>query len=176
MDKNKKPPRRKNTVPTVIADKPEPSYGAKKDEPLILKILAEIELGMNINKACMLHDLDDSSWRRWRTCKDLQEDGYTDLGIEKSIDDRRCWKCTGCALQKRCDTARLRYIKVHHEKVATATIKGEDVWTASAWLLERTEPDTYANKTKQEITHNLNAGNNNAQKLVAAIIGGAKTK
>ena len=159
--------------PTVVVEPFLASYDNKKDESRIVKILGEISKGINVEKSCILHDLDESSWRRWRMCQNLKPEGVNDVGIELSKDDRRCWKCTGCLLQKRADKARLEYVKRHHEKVADATIKGEDVWTASAWLLERTEPETYANRTKQEITHTLNAGGNNAQKLVNAVIGAA---
>lgn len=169
----KRPPRKVPMKVVTIVLSPKMPGETKRSEALIVKILEEITYGLNINTACVLHDLDDKSWRRWRKCENLSEDMFTDDGLERSEDDRRCWSCQNCLLQKRCDKARLEFIKVHHGKVATATIKGEDVWTANAWLLERTNPTEYGSKTKQEITHTLNAGNSNAQKLVAAIIAAA---
>ena len=177
----KVPPKTRKIVETsavaVVEVVSKPDFGRKRTKIVIEAILIEIQGGLNPERACLLHGISTGSWRNWRACTNLSEARFDEHGMELTKDDRRCWDCSGCVLQARADKARRRYIKTHHKAIAEAVLEdGTPDWRARAFLLERTVPEEYGNKVTQELNHSLNAGTDNAQKLVGAIIGAAASK
>ena len=136
----------------------------KRSSELEKKIIKRIGEGASFSDAPRLEGIDESSFRRWRKCKNAQGEEDTTLR------DRRCWDCANCALQKRCDEAESRF---KQECVQTIYKAGAKNWKARAWLLERRYRDEYGTKTTVE-----NSGeviySDPSRELVNRIVGNTK--
>ena len=68
------------------------------------------------------------------------------------------------------------YKAVLLKRIHNATNRdGEPVWQAAAWILERRFRDEFSLKTVVDNRHHVDIGNNNAQRLVDALIRGASS-
>lgn len=98
------------------------------------KIIKRIREGASLSDAPQLEGLNEATFRRWRQCEKENTDATLPLR------DRRCWECTSCTLQAKCDEAE-SYFK--NECVQTIYKAGKKNWRARAWLLERRHRDEF---------------------------------
>ena len=98
--------------------------GAKgKKNPMVIKALCDaIKLGLPNIRACELVGISQETFYQW----------------EKS----------NAEFSERIKKARSERIKFHLNNIKKAAKKN---WTASAWMLERTEPENFGQKSKVEL-------------------------
>lgn len=138
----------------------------KRCESVEEKITVAIREGMTIDCAVLSHGIHPVTFLRWRRCENPNSDS-----TER---DDRCWNCRGCSLQKKMDYALETYKSVLLKRIANATNSdGEPIWQASAWILERRFREEFSLRTVVDNHHVVNAGDENARRLVDAIIGKA---
>lgn len=113
----------------------------KRSTELENKIIKHIREGATFSDAPRLEGIDESSFRRWRKCKNDQGEG------DATLRDRRCWNCANCALQRRCDEAESGFKNYCVQIIHKAMPKH---WKAAAWLLEHRWREDYSLKSKVE--------------------------
>ena len=136
-------------------------------------LISYIKKGHTHNNACDMTGVDRQTFIRWRRCERPLE-GMDEFGNVIDGDDARCWKCKGCALQKKLYKAEASFVDHHMSVVADAKTKeGEPIWVASTWLLEHVRSDLFATRSIQDNNHVIDIGSDNAKRLASAILYGA---
>jgi|GEM_PF-4733201 len=114
----------------------------KRSRSLEDKIIKRIHEGASFSDAPRLEDIDEATFRRWRQCE--KESGDATLPLR----DRRCWLCTNCTLQRKCDEAesyfRQSCVQIIHKA-------GQKNWRAMAWILEHRYRDEFTMKAVVEL-------------------------
>jgi hypothetical protein len=134
----------------------------KRCKALEDKIIKRIREGASFSDAPRLEGIDEATFRRWRQCEKESDD------VTLPLRDRRCWSCTNCTLQAKCDTAESHF---KHECVQTIFTAGEENWRARAWILERRYRDEYTTREIVEVKGGEEPFDP-SRALVNALIGG----
>lgn len=124
--------------------------------------MKHIRNGATLSDAPKLEGIDESSFRRWRKCKNDQATG------EGTLRDKRCWDCANCDLQRRCDEAEVGFKQECIQTVHKAMTRN---WKAAAWFLEHRYRNDYSLKSTVEATAEVDVIDP-SQALVNSIIYG----
>lgn len=135
----------------------------KRSKQLEDKIIKRIREGASYADAPRLEGIDEATFRRWRQCEDEMNDP------RRSLRDRRCWKCTNCTLQRKCDEAESRFKQSCIEIITKAGMKS---WRALAWLLEHRYRSEYTTRTIVEVQDSEKQPLDATEELIKAIWSG----